>query len=243
VIDLDTYAQTHLQFTTDALPPLLAHVVRPGVNADLGCGDGAVLRALAARGLLGSTTYAVDASRERVDIAARAAPGIHGIVADAAGVAELEDASLDGVIVSQVIEHVDDDRALVREVARLLRPGGWWYVGTILRGARAWWFYRVDGVRRLDPTHIREYESRERLLDVLAHDHLEVDAVAIEPLRFPVLDLALRVLGRTGLVPADMLRNAYRAGVPEQLRAVKLRVPGYHLIEVAGHKRPYPARG
>jgi SAM-dependent methyltransferase len=102
--------------------------------------------------------------------------------------------------------HVRDDRVLVREVARLLRPGGLWYVGTILRGERAWWFYRGGGVRRLDP----------------------------------LLGVGLRALGRTGIVRGDKPRNAYRAGVPERLGALKLRVLGYH--EVADHKRPYPPR-
>ena len=195
------------------------------------------MRSLHARGLLGPTTYAVDLSPERVAVAAGVAPGVVPVVADATSVEALAAASLDGAIASQVIEHVPDDRALVAEIVRLLKPGGWWYVGTILRKPGAWWFYRVDGVRRLDPTHVREYESESELLAVLAHEQLEVERVSVEPLRYPVSDLMLRVLGRARLVAPRRLREAYGSVVPERARALRVRVPGYHLIEIAGRKR------
>jgi 2-polyprenyl-3-methyl-5-hydroxy-6-metoxy-1,4-benzoquinol methylase len=216
---------------------LLAALARPGVVADLGCGDGAVLRSLHARGLLGPTTYAVDLSPERVAVAVGVAPGVVPIVADATSVEALAASSLDGVIASQVIEHVPDDRALVAEIVRLLKPAGWWYIGTVLRKPRAWWFYRVDGAWRLDPTHVREYESEAALLAVLNHEQLEVEQVSVEPLRYPVSDLALRAVGKAGLVAQGRLRGAYRSIVPETTRALRVRVPGYHLIEVAGRKR------
>jgi SAM-dependent methyltransferase len=196
-----------------------------------------VLHALHARGLLGPTTYAVDRSPERVAVAEGVASGVVPVVADATSVEALAAASVDGVIASQVIEHVPDDRALVAEIARLLKPSGWWYVGTVLRGPRAWWFYRVDGVRRLDPTHVREYETEAEVLAILAHDELEVERVLIEPLRYPVSDLVLRAVGRAGFVSPRRLRDAYRSVIPERARALRLRVPDYYLIEVAGRKR------
>jgi SAM-dependent methyltransferase len=211
--------------------------VRPGVIADLGCGDGAVLRALARRGLLGDETFAVDLSPERVQVAARTVPGVKPLVADAANVDALDDGVLDGVIVSQVIEHLPDDRALATEIARLLRPGGWWYVGTVLRGPRAWWFYRIEGVRRLDPTHIREYESEAELRRALDNEALSVDRVRIAPLRYPLSDLALRAFGKAGLLGADQLRGAYRSPLLKRLRNLPLPVPGYRLVEVSGRKR------
>jgi hypothetical protein len=68
--------------------------------------------------------------------------------------------------------------------------------------------------------------------------HFTTDA--LPPLRFPVSDLVLRALGRTGALDAATVRDAYRTGVPERLRVLRLRVPGYRQVEVAGHKRAYP---
>jgi SAM-dependent methyltransferase len=197
-----------------------------------------VIRGLAELGRLGETTFAVDLSPERVELAKLAADGVRQIVADAANVASLPDGALDGVIASQVIEHVPDDRALVSEIARLLRPGGWWYVGTVLRGRWAFWFYRVDGIRRLDPTHVREYASAADLRNVLSHEELSIERVRTESLRYSVSDLVLRALGRVGIVGTTYLRNAYSSTIPEKLRRLRVPVPGYSLNEMSGHKRP-----
>jgi ubiquinone/menaquinone biosynthesis C-methylase UbiE len=43
---------------------------------------------------------------------------------DAAGALPFEDASFDGVVLKDVLEHVADPAAVVGEVARVLRPGG-----------------------------------------------------------------------------------------------------------------------
>jgi 2-polyprenyl-3-methyl-5-hydroxy-6-metoxy-1,4-benzoquinol methylase len=197
------------------------------VIVDLGCGDGPTIWALHRKGRLGVTTFAVDLSQARVDNAVNAAPGVTGIVADAAHV-PLPDRSVDGVICSQVIEHVADDRSVVAEMARLLKPDGWWYVGTVLRGPRAWWIYKVDGTRVLDPTHVREYRSEDELRDVLSHRRLATDVVRASRIRYPVSDLAVRALGR-GRRVSDVYHR-----LPEALRAIKVPVPGYRLLEAAG---------
>lgn len=44
----------------------------------------------------------------------------------------LETASLDGLVCTQVLEHVPDPRAALAEFYRLLRPGGWLWVTTPL---------------------------------------------------------------------------------------------------------------
>ncbi len=69
--------------------------------------------ALQREGRLGERTYAVDLSPDRVRAAEKVAPGVEGVVADATETT-LADASVDGVIVSQVIEHLADDDLLAR---------------------------------------------------------------------------------------------------------------------------------
>jgi len=61
---------------------------------------------------------------------------------------------------SQVIEHLPDDRVLAPEIARLLKPGGWFYVSSVIRGPHAFWMYKgkTPAPERWqpDPTHRRE---------------------------------------------------------------------------------------
>jgi SAM-dependent methyltransferase len=235
---LSTYTHAHRHFYTAALPPLLLETVTErgaGVVADLGAGDGATLWALEQRGLLGDTAYAVDLSEERVARAEAISPTIRGVVADVTRVDALADGSVDGVIASQVIEHLDDDRALVPEIARLLADGGWWYVGTVLRGPRAWWIYHVDGRWQLDPTHVREYAAEQDVLAALEHPLLRIDRVQTTPLRYPIVDLALRGAAAAHVLPHDALAGAYaRRPSLARARRLRLRVPGYSLLEVCG---------
>jgi SAM-dependent methyltransferase len=64
----------------------------------------------------------IDASREAVE-AARAR-GHEVTLADADDPLPFADASFDGVVLKDVLEHVREPVALVREVRRVLRPGG-----------------------------------------------------------------------------------------------------------------------
>ena len=91
---------------------------------DLGAGEGFV--SLALREAFGSRVVALDA----------APPILHqGVGRDLHGLGQawllgdgaqlpFGDRSFDGVVCSEVLEHVEDDAAVVREIARVLKPGG-----------------------------------------------------------------------------------------------------------------------
>jgi SAM-dependent methyltransferase len=232
----------HGHFLHSDLPKTLlrtAKANRSDVIADLGAGDGAMLWALDRRGLLGETAYAVDISPTRVARAVANLPRIKGLVADATDVKALADSSVDGVIASQVIEHLADDRKLAPEIARILKPGGWWYVGTVLRMRHAWWFYRVDGVWRLDPTHVREYLSEHELLGVLSHPELVVNTIEASRLKFPVSDLVFRAAAYLKLLPQDELGTIYSKNSRlAALRRLQTPVPRFRLLEVVGQRLP-----
>lgn len=234
-------------FLTEWMPPLLRETAErspPRVLADLGAGDGGTLWPLDHAGLIGETIYAVDISAEHVALCERLSPKVRGIVSDLTRVDALEDESVDAVVSSQVIEHLPDDRVLAPEIARILRPGGWFYVSSVIRGPRAFWLYKGKPPAperwQLDPTHMREYESEEHFRSALEHPELEFDVVRSSQLKFPLTDPLFRGAALTHLIKREQLPEIYlrlprrlRAG----LRALGVPIPGYRWVEATGRKR------
>jgi 2-polyprenyl-3-methyl-5-hydroxy-6-metoxy-1,4-benzoquinol methylase len=102
---------------------LLAGRGASGTVADVGCGTGDLWRALA-----GTFTRCIGIDAVRYD----------GLPIDVDfRLADLEstplpiaEASVDAAAAVEVIEHLDNPRALVRELVRIVRPGGWIVVTT-----------------------------------------------------------------------------------------------------------------
>jgi SAM-dependent methyltransferase len=234
-------------FLTEWMPPLLRKTAErspPSVVADLGAGDGGTLWPLDRAGLVGETIYAVDISAEHVALCERLSLKVKGIVSDVAHVEELPDGSVDAVISSQVIEHLPDDRVLAPEIARLLRPGGWFYVASVIRGRHAFWLYKGKPPAperwQLDPTHMREYESEEHFRSVLAHPELEFDVVRSSQLKFPLSDFVFRAAALAHVVPRSKLPELYLnlpPWVAKARRAVGVPIPGYRWVEATGRRR------
>ncbi|MEO6875765.1 MAG: class I SAM-dependent methyltransferase [Opitutaceae bacterium] len=87
---------------------------------DVGCGEGRFCRMLAARG---ARTVGVDPTVELIADARRQQPG--AMFHEAAGEAlPLPDASMDLVVSYVALVDIPDFRAAIREMARVLRPGG-----------------------------------------------------------------------------------------------------------------------
>ncbi len=229
-------------FVSREMPALLrerAEAAPPRVLADLGAGEGAILYALDHAGLVGERIYAVDLSERSLAVTAGLSPKVVPLVSDVASVQEIADGSVDAVTSSQVIEHLPDDRALVAEIARILRPGGWFYVSSVVRGPRAWWFRRGGLGWQIDPTHVREYASEAAFAAALEHPALELERVQSRPLRFPLADPALRLAAAVRLVSPERLTGMYeQSRLLRRARAsLQLRVPGYRWVEAVGHKR------
>jgi SAM-dependent methyltransferase len=86
---------------------------------DLGCGLGEYVRAFTRAG---GRASGCDVSRARLVEGRRR--GANGLVQAAGEALPFADGALDIVVLNEVIEHVHDDRATLREVARVLSPGG-----------------------------------------------------------------------------------------------------------------------
>src|SRR5688500_17949105 len=97
---------------------LLPPAAGPRRLLDVGCGTGANLELLARYG----EASGVDVSAEA--LAFCRARGLTRVHLGAAERLPVPDASVDVVTALDVVEHLDDDRAGLREMRRVLRPGG-----------------------------------------------------------------------------------------------------------------------
>jgi SAM-dependent methyltransferase len=117
----------------------------PGaVIVDVGCGTGDDVRALALRTAPGGRAIGVDGSASMIAEARRrsaggSAAGSEFHVADAAAM-PLGDGIADGCRCERVLQHVEDPAAVVREMARVVRPGG-----IVLAAEPDWGTLVIDG--------------------------------------------------------------------------------------------------
>jgi SAM-dependent methyltransferase len=89
---------------------------------DLGCGPGFYTAELRSRG---ATVIPIDNDQAELELAGDPPEG--ALIADAADL-PLQDASVDGVMCSNMLEHTPRPHDVFREIARVLAPGGWAYV-------------------------------------------------------------------------------------------------------------------
>ena len=105
------------------LDHLLRHGLPAGRGLDVGCGDGTIVEVLRRRGAADWQLVGVDPDPREAALAAAGGQYERVHTASAAEVPE-PDASFDFAFSNSVLEHIPDLPAVLREVARVLRPGG-----------------------------------------------------------------------------------------------------------------------
>ncbi|HVQ32077.1 MAG TPA: glycosyltransferase [Vicinamibacteria bacterium] len=163
-----------------------------GLALDLGCGAGPGLRFFAQRGL---GAVGLDRSRYALEQARRLAAPRGLLEGDLGRGLPFREESFDLVLASEVIEHLHDGPAFLRECRRILRPGGVLLLTTPnLWDVRRFLFPLLGRIWSgyADPTHVNLYTPR-RL-------HREMESAGLRP----------RV--RTGMKPLLWL-PPYRRGL------------------------------
>jgi ubiquinone/menaquinone biosynthesis C-methylase UbiE len=100
-----------------------------GQVLEVGCGTGAMTRALARRAAFSGKATGVDQSRHFIDAARQfaqdesVAEQVDFLVGDAHSL-DFPDGTFDAVFAHTLISHVTDPAAVLREMVRVLRPGG-----------------------------------------------------------------------------------------------------------------------
>src|SRR5947209_2834890 len=107
---------------------------RKGRVLDLGCAFGFATLRLARKGY---ETVGVDSSVRYIAWAKQRHPQGQYLLASAEAL-PLADASFEGVLLLDVLEHVVDERVVMREVWRVLKPGGTLILSVPHRGLLGW---------------------------------------------------------------------------------------------------------
>ena len=139
---------------------------------------------------------------------------------------------IDFIFSTMVIEHVDENN-FVHEVYRTLKPGGYFFVNSVIKTKNAWYFYKNDsGETVLEPSHLKEYKSIRELEDVLKPLGFTIIKSSSPRICFPLLDpifkLLIKFLGIKNLLewkPIELLRLS-----------TQIPIPGYYAAEILAKK-------
>ena len=133
----------HAQRTAEEAAAFLLPELRPGMRLlDVGCGPGSITRGLAER-LAPGKVVGLDLSRETLAAARQdaAARGLANLQYEEGSVYELPfpDASFDVAYAHQVFQHLRESGAALREMLRVVRPGGFIAIRDVDWGTVSFW--------------------------------------------------------------------------------------------------------
>lgn len=191
-----------------------------GRYLDIGCADGRKLRHIVTRAEGVTEVLAIEPSEPLCKEARERVKELPHVRVEHATLADLEktgaeENSFDTVTLLEVLEHIEDQAAVIKKIFRYLRPGGVFICSTPNRPVYAL-HCRVTGERR-DPTHVRELNWPE-FKSLMSGFSQEIDYYGFWPVmflyrRWPSLD-ALNSLPGARWCSRTMYAVARKAHVP-----------------------------
>lgn len=199
-------------WATSALRRYLA--APDAVVLEVGCSSGFLLAALR-DGWPSATVIGSDFLPEPLAQLAARQPGIPLLQFDLVQ-CPLPDASVDAVVMLNVLEHIKDDRRAVAQVARILKPGG---IAVVEVPAGPGLFDPYDEYLQ----HERRYTARDfkALLEASGLTILERSHLGFSV--YPAFAMVKRRNQKRGAVGADVRREIVRKSIESTRRGVLLR--------------------
>jgi len=231
-MDIEEYSK-YIQFYIEETPKLLLEYINKvdwNSLLDLGCGDGSLLYALNKKGYFnGKIVYAVDLSQNRINLVKKINKNFICFVGDACNIKNIKDNSIDFLVSTQLIEHVQNDEMMIKEIKRVLTKNGVIYLSTVFKKWYGWYFYRCNGKWVLDPTHLREYTKNNQLFDIFSKYDFEIIENKKTVTQRPVIDFISKRFG----VSRNMFADNYFLGL---IKKLNIPIFGYYNWEIVCRK-------
>jgi len=215
---------------------LLEHINTSRVNSmiDLGCGVGDLHYILFQHKLLPENCVGIELRQETCQYLKEYIPSVKVICADLREVMSTIKETFDLVVCEQVIEHIEDDEGTLIMMHKLMHKNSKLFISSIIRHRNAWWFHRYKGEIRINPEHIREYESGPGFLNLLTRSGFKIIKFKTKKMPFILSHWIDTLLINLHLVGDQTLRHWYDRF--SWLRALRKKlafsIPGFYIIEV-----------
>ncbi len=148
----------------------------------------------------------------------------------------LNDHMFDMVVCTMLIEHIPDDRSLVQEIHRILKPGGQLFISSVIKGKYAWYFRRNQfGEFVTDSTHLHEYRSEEEFKGLF--DQFEILKLKQQKLAFSWARFIYRLLVKSKIIKTPDPHIFNQKPILKSILNWKLTVPNYKTVELLGIKK------
>lgn len=246
----DSFSQTLMKLYKPLIPPDLLRLVSNLTTmkhtklADLGSDRGMNLRLLDKVGLLGSLEeiVAIDRHKPQLNGLVNKCPNIKDLKSDITHMHSISNNSFDLILCTQVIEHIKDREKAMKEMKRILKPGGKLFISSV---AKRWyglyWHRNRKGKIVVHPDHEHEFASIREFTKLIESSSLKVTKAREIPGNLPLLDYALRF---RNLFLGKSSAAEHRGGYLKNPRLIRwkdflsfLPLPGYSIVEAVAKKQ------